>query len=106
MGEDDADEMLMLMSQMWWVSNNIPEGTLKIWHSALLPLDKTVVVRTINDLVRSNNYWPSIAEFKDHYQSLLRHDKMQVKAIEREYLPREENVKRLRELKESLRSQG
>jgi len=106
MNEDDADEMLILMSQMWWVTNNIPEGTLKIWHSALMSLEKDVVVRTINDLVRNNTYWPSIAEFRNHYQSLLRQDKMKVQAIERDYLPREENVKRLRALRVHLKSKG
>ena len=106
MNEDDADEMLLLMSQMWWVSNNIPEGTLKIWHSALVSLQKETVIQTINDLVSSNNYWPSIAEFRNHYQSLVRRDMMKVEAIERDYLPKEENIKRLRALREELRSQG
>ncbi len=106
MNENDADEMLMLMSQMWWVSSNIPEGTLRIWHSALMSLEKDVVVETINDLVSSNSYWPSIADFRNHYHSLLRRDKMKVEAIERDYLPREENVKRLRALREQLRSKG
>ena len=106
MNENDADEMLMLMSQMWWVSSNIPEGTLRIWHSALMSLEKDVVAETINDLVSSNSYWPSIADFRNHYHSLLRRDKMKVEAIERDYLPREENVKRLRALREQLRSKG
>ena len=36
MTEDDADEILMLMSQMWFSNTMLPEGTIKIWHSALL----------------------------------------------------------------------
>jgi len=106
MTEDQADEVLLLMSQLWWKSGNIPDGTLQIWHNSLLELDRNVVSECVNDLVRDYPYWPAVSEFRSHYQSVMRRTKMGIKAIERDYLPREENVRRLRELKESLRSKG
>tara|TARA_B100000131_G_scaffold193976_1_gene186455 strand:- start:1121 stop:1441 length:321 start_codon:yes stop_codon:yes gene_type:complete len=106
MTEDDADEILMLMSQMWFSNTMLPEGTIKIWHSALLQLEKPLALEAVEDLVRNNSYWPSIAEFRTHYSSLVKRKNMEIKPIEREYLPREENVKRLRALRESLKSRG
>jgi hypothetical protein len=103
MNDTEADEVLMLMSQLWFKSSNIPEGTLKLWHTSLKSLQKTVAAKCINELTHQYPYWPAISEFRTHYQLLLRRDQMEIKAIEREYLPKEENLKRLREMRESLK---
>jgi hypothetical protein len=101
--EDQADEMLLIMSQMWWKNSSMPEGTLKIWASVLHDLDYDSVKTTVKELVRGNPYWPSIAEFRNQYQNIVKRNSMAVKAIQRDYLPREENVRRLRELRKQLR---
>ena len=103
MTEDQADELLLVMSQMWFKNVSMPVGTLKIWTSVLHDLDYDSVRTTVKELVRENPYWPSIAEFKNEYQNIIRRNQMVVKPIEREYLPREENVRRLRELRKQLR---
>jgi len=102
MTDDEADEVLLLMSQLWYKSATIPEGTLKLWHTSLMSLEKTIAAKCINELIRDYPYWPAISEFRTHYSSLLRRDQMEIKAIQREYLPKEENLRRLRELRESL----
>ena len=106
MSEDEADEVLLLMSQLWWHSKSVPEGTLKLWHTSLLSLQHAVVTKCLNELVRDHPYWPAISEFKEVYDAAIRRDRMEIKAIEREYLPREENVRRLRELRETLGFKG
>ena len=47
MNDDEADEVLLLMSQLWWHSKSVPEGTLKLWllmkeHLLMLQIGKTV----------------------------------------------------------------
>lgn len=106
MSEDEADEVLLLMSQLWWHSKNVPEGILKIWHTSLLSLQHDVVTKCLNELVKDRPYWPAISEFKEVYDAVVRRDSMEIKAIEREYLPREENVRRLRELRKTLNFRG
>jgi len=106
MNDDEADEVLLLMSQLWWKSSRVPEGTLKLWHSSLMNLEKTAATQCINELVRDYPYWPAISEFRQVYDAMIRREKMEVKPIEREYLPREENIKRLRELRANLNSKG
>ena len=104
MTEDEADETLLMMSQLWWNSSNIPDGTLKLWHTSLLSLQHTVVTKCINQLIKDQPYWPAISKFREHYQSIVRRDLMEIKAIQKEYLPREENVERLRELRQDFRA--
>ena len=106
MNNDEADEVLMMMSQLWFKSAKMPEGTLKMWHTSLLGIDKAIATKCIDALVKAFPYWPAISEFKHVYDSLLRQEQMTIEPIEREYLPREENIRRLRELRESLKSQG
>jgi len=102
MSEDEADEVLLLMSQLWYKSSKVPEGTLKLWHTSLLSIEKTIATKCINSLVKDYPYWPAISEFKDVYQATLRRDQMEIKPIQREYLPREENLRRLRELRKTF----
>jgi len=104
MTDDEADQTLLVMSQLWWNSGNIPDGTLKLWHTSLLSLKHTVVSKCINELIKDQPYWPPISEFRSHYQALVRRDQMEIKPIERAYLPREENLERLKKLRGTLKS--
>ena len=104
MTEDDADEILIMMSQLWWTGANIPGGTLKIWHKSLMDLEREITEECVKDLVKDHPFWPAISDFRSHYQSKLRQVQSQIKPIQRKYLPKEENVKRLRELRQNLRA--
>ena len=52
MTEDQADELLLVMSQMWFKNVSRPVGTLKIWTSVLHDLDYDSVRTTVKELVR------------------------------------------------------
>jgi len=104
MTEDEADELLLLMSQLWWTGSLIPDGTLKIWHSSLMHLEKDAAAECVHELATEKPFWPAISDFRSHYTARVRRKQSEVKPIEREYLSREENVKRLRELRQSLRA--
>jgi len=102
MNEDQADEILYLMSQVWFKTGNMADGTIKIWTSAVGHLDYESTKDAVMELAGVHAYWPAISEFRKHYSSIIRRNQMSVPAIEREYLPREENVRRLKELRENL----
>jgi|TARA_B110000014_G_C20102620_1_gene579141 hypothetical protein len=104
MTEDDADELLLLMSQLWFAGTLIPDGTLQLWHKSLLALEKDLAAECVQDLAKEKAFWPAISEFRLHYSARVRRIQSEIKPIEREYLPREKNVERLRELRKSLRA--
>ena len=104
MTEDEADEILFLMSQLWWSGHPLPDGTLSVWHTSLMHLERDAAIECVHELAGEKPYWPAISDFRSHYTARVRRKQGEIKPIEREYLPKEENVKRLRELRESLRA--
>ena len=57
MTEDEADELLLLMSQLWWTGSLIPDGTLKIWHSSLMHLEKDAAAECVHELATEKPFW-------------------------------------------------
>lgn len=106
MTDEEADKCLLTMSQMWFKSFTMPDGTLKIWHSALTEVGYSNAMQTIQELARSESYWPSLSEFRTAYQATARRNEPEIRAIEGPSLSKEERVENIRKIREHLRSVG
>lgn len=104
MTDEEADKCLLLMSQLWFKSFTMPDGTLKIWHSQLTQIAYDTASQAVSDLAREKSYWPSIQEFHDAYQSVARRNKPEIKAIEGPNLSKEERIANIRKVREHLQS--
>jgi hypothetical protein len=106
MTDEEADKCLLMMSQLWFKSFTMPDGTLKIWHHELRQIDYVNASQAVSDLAREKSYWPSIQEFYDSYQSVARRNKPEIRAIEGPNLSKEERVANIRKVREHLKSIG
>tara|TARA_R110001606_G_scaffold2263_1_gene9556 strand:+ start:2831 stop:3169 length:339 start_codon:yes stop_codon:yes gene_type:complete len=104
--DEEADKCLLLMSQLWFKSFTMPDGTLKIWHSQLKQIDYDNASEAVSALAREKSYWPSIQEFHDSYQAVARRNKPEIRAIEGPSLSKEERVANIRKVREHLQSIG
>ena len=106
MTDEEADKCLLTMSQMWFKSFTMPDGTLKIWHTALTEVGYGNAMQTIQDLATSESYWPSLSEFRASYQAVARRNQTEIRAIEGPSLSKEQRVENIRKVREHLRSVG
>jgi len=106
MTDEEADKCLLTMSQMWFKSFTMPDGTLKIWHTALTEVAYNNAMQTIQDLATSESYWPSLSEFRTSYQSVARRNEPEIRAVEGPSLSKEQRIENIRKVREHLRSVG
>ena len=106
MADEEADKCLLTMSQMWFKSFTMPDGTLKIWHNALTEVSYSNAMQTIQDLATSESYWPSLSEFRTSYQSVARRNEPEIRAVEGPSLSKEQRIENIRKVREHLRSVG
>jgi hypothetical protein len=106
MTNEEADKCLLTMSQMWFKSFTMPDGTLKIWHNALTDVGYSNAMQTVQDLATSESYWPSLSEFRQAYQAVARRNEPEVRAIEGPSLSKEQRIENIRKVREHLRSVG
>jgi len=106
MTDEEADKCLLTMSQMWFKSFTMPDGTLKIWHNALTEVSYSNAMQTIQDLATSESYWPSLSEFRTSYQSVARRNEPEIRAVEGPSLSKEQRIENIRKVREHLRSVG
>ena len=105
MTEDEADQIMLQMSSIWWQSK-LPDLTLKQWHDFFLVKQFPICQEAVTELALSTDYWPSFNQFWITYNASLRkaHDARPVGVLPGvEYLPKEENIRRLRELRDTLK---
>jgi hypothetical protein len=105
MTEDEADQIMLQMSSVWWQSK-LPDLTLKQWHDFFLVKQFPICQEAVTELALSTDYWPSFNQFWITYNASLRkaHDARPVGVLPGvEYLPKEENIRRLRELRDTLK---
>ena len=72
MTEDEADEILFLMSQLWWSGHPPPDGTLSVWHTSLMHLERDAAIECVHELAGEKPYWPAISDFRSHYTARVR----------------------------------
>jgi hypothetical protein len=106
MTNEEADKCLLTISQMWFKSFTMPDGTLKIWHNALTEVGYSNAMQTVQDLATSESYWPSLSEFRQAYQAVARRNEPEVRAIEGPSLSKEQRIENIRKVREHLRSVG
>lgn len=105
MTEDEADQIMLQMSSVWWQSK-LPDPTLKQWHDFFLVKQFPICQEAVAELAVSTDYWPSFNQFWISYNASLRkaHDARPAGVLPGvEYLPKEENIRRLRELRDTLK---
>lgn len=106
MTPDEADSVLLQMSAVWW-SSKLGTDTLKKWHNFLEERDGEICMNVIAALAVDRARWPSFNEFWIAYQTQKRRQNEsatnggQLPGVE--YLPKEENARRIRELRATLK---
>ncbi len=109
MTDDEADAILLEMSGVWWTSK-IPSKSLEQWHNFLAERESQLCLDTIADLAVSSGRWPTMNEFyivynqKKRHQTEAAHNGGQLPGVK--YLSKEENARRMRELRYTLKRVG
>ena len=62
MTADEADAVLLQMSNIWW-SSKIPSGSLELWHDFLQEREPQLCMDTLADLAVVSGSWPNMNEF-------------------------------------------
>jgi len=105
MTNDEADQIMLQMSSVWWQSK-LPDPTLKQWHDFFLIKQFAVCQQTVSELAVSTDYWPSFNQFWVTYNAALRraHEQQPAGVLPgTKFLPKDENIRRLRELRDTLK---
>ncbi len=109
MTADEADAVLLQMSNIWW-SSKIPSASLEMWHSFLQEREPQLCMDTLADLAVVSGRWPNMNEFylvyKQKKQYLANSAQHMDQLDMANSLPKEENVRRIQELRGTLKSVG
>jgi hypothetical protein len=64
-----------------WPRTSLPDETVKVWARHMESLDFETAMRAAEALVDSSSWFPSVAEFKNTYSSILARQQMERPAI-------------------------
>ena len=84
-------------------TRRVPADTINLWEQRLQPLEHNKASVAMSDLIDHQKFWPSIAEFLDHYRQHVERERREQRRDDA-YEPLDPNSEEGRRVVEQMRA--